>query len=92
MEEQVRTEPLEEEKTTWRLSELKPGRIAVIDHLAIDGEERRRLMDLGMVPGTRVTAEFRSALGDPVAFRIRGSLIALRKVQTRQIVIKLVEE
>ncbi len=90
MEEQVRLKA--EEKTIWTLSALKPGHSAVIDHLALDGEERRRLMDLGLVPGTLVTAEFRSALGDPVAYRIRGSLIALRKAQTRQIVIRPVEE
>jgi Fe2+ transport system protein FeoA len=92
MEEQAGTETTIEEKPIWKLSTLKPGSSALIDHLMLDGEDRRRLMDLGLVPGTRVTAEFRSALGDPVAYRIRGTLIALRKTQTSQIVIRPEEE
>ena len=41
----------------------------------------RTLLDLGVVPGTVVRAEMRSAAGDPVAYRIRGALIALRRGQ-----------
>ncbi len=88
MEEQAGTETTIEENAIWKLSALKPGSSALIDYLMLDGEDRRRLMDLGLLPGTRVTAEFRSALGDPVAYRIRGTLIALRKTQTSQIVIR----
>ncbi|MCI6255472.1 MAG: ferrous iron transport protein A [Clostridiales bacterium] len=39
---------------------------------------RRRLMDLGLVPGTRVTCVAVSPAGDPAAYRIRGAVIALR--------------
>ena len=45
----------------------------------------RRLLDLGLVPGTLVEAELTGAGGDPVAYRIRGALIALRKDQSRWI-------
>ncbi|MFN0100074.1 MAG: DtxR family transcriptional regulator [Gemmatimonadaceae bacterium] len=45
------------------------------------GAQRRRLLDLGVVPGTVITAEMRSAGGDPMAYRIRGALIALRRQQ-----------
>lgn len=45
------------------------------------GTQRRRLVDLGLVPGTEVTPELTSAAGDPVAYRIRGALIALRRTQ-----------
>ena len=54
-------------------------------HPGLQGPQRRRLLDLGLVPGTRVEAEFSSATGDPVAYRIRGALIALRKDQSRWI-------
>lgn len=54
-------------------------------HSALQGPQRRRLLDLGLVPGTLVEAELASAGGDPVAFRIRGALIALRKDQSRWI-------
>ena len=56
--------------------------------LEVDGDQRRRLMDLGLIPGTEVTAELVSPLGDPVAYRVRGSLIALRRDQARLIVIR----
>jgi len=45
------------------------------------GVERRRLLDLGVVPGTVVSAELRSPGGDPTAYRIRGAMIALRRAQ-----------
>jgi Fe2+ transport system protein FeoA len=39
-------------------------------------------MDLGLLPGTTITAEMTSAGGDPTAYRVRGALIALRKTQS----------
>ncbi|MCB2205547.1 DtxR family transcriptional regulator [bacterium] len=63
------------------LADLRPGEFATVLSLSkrIRGSERRRLLDLGLLPGTRVSAEMRSAGGDPVAYDIRGSLIALRR-------------
>jgi DtxR family Mn-dependent transcriptional regulator len=49
------------------------------------GAQRRRLLDLGVVPGTEIEAELPSASGDPVAYRIRGALIALRRQQAEWI-------
>jgi len=48
---------------------------------ACQGIQRRRLLDLGVVRGTPITPELASAAGDPVAYRIRGALIALRRTQ-----------
>jgi DtxR family transcriptional regulator, Mn-dependent transcriptional regulator len=45
------------------------------------GLERRRLLDLGVVPGTSIEAEFTSPSGDPTAYRVRGALVALRREQ-----------
>lgn len=52
------------------------------------GAQRRRLLDLGVVPGTVITAEMRSAAGDPIAYRIRGALIALRKHQAEWVALE----
>ena len=49
------------------------------------GVERRRLLDLGLIPGTVVAAEIRSPGGDPTGYRIRGAVIALRSKQAEQI-------
>jgi ferrous iron transport protein A len=64
-----------------RLSELQPGKSGQVTRVEGGEEQRRRLMDLGLIPGTVVTAELVSPLGDPTAYRIRGALIALRRDQ-----------
>ncbi|WP_028974575.1 FeoA domain-containing protein [Spirochaeta cellobiosiphila] len=58
----------------------------------ISGTDRRRLMDLGFLPGTVVEKELVSSSGDPMAFRIRGTLIAIRKNQAEQIMASDYEE
>jgi len=71
-----------------RLADLAPGQSGVVARLEVEGEQRRRLMDLGLVPGTVVTAELRSPLRDPTAYRIRGALIALRSDQAGLVVLE----
>lgn len=53
--------------------------IAKVSNLNCSGDIRRRLLDLGIVRGTKITAILKSPSGDPTAFEIRGSIIALRK-------------
>jgi len=67
------------------LADLPVGGTGVVIALDLRGAERRRLLDLGLVPGTVVVAELRSPLGDPVAYRVRGASVALRREQARQI-------
>lgn len=55
---------------------------------ACRGLQRRRLMDLGIIPGTVITAELKSASGNPTAYNIRGALIALRKDQANLVHIR----
>ena len=73
-----------------RLSGLAAGQRAIVASIspACRGVERRRLLDLGLVPGTEVSAEFASPAGDPVAYRVRGALIALRNQQADMICIE----
>ena len=54
---------------------------------ACRGLERRRLMDLGILPGTVIEAEIRSPVGDPTAYRVRGAMIALRREQADHVLI-----
>lgn len=73
-----------ERESDGRLSTLLPGETATVSQISprCRGAERRRLISLGILPGTSVTAETVSPGGDPTAYRIRGALIALRKEQT----------
>jgi DtxR family Mn-dependent transcriptional regulator len=58
---------------------------------ACQGLTRRRLLDLGLIPGTRVSPELSNSFGDPRAYRIRGTLIALRKEQAAHVIVRRVE-
>jgi DtxR family transcriptional regulator, Mn-dependent transcriptional regulator len=77
-----------------QLNVLQQGESAKVLRLSsrLRGMERRRLLDLGVIPGTIVRAEFASPSGDPVAYRIRGALIALREDQARLIDIERIQQ
>lgn len=67
------------------LSDLPEGTRARVHALHLSGGMRRRLQDLGLVAGTRVSCIQRAAAGDPTAYRIRGAIIALRSDDAAQI-------
>ena len=69
------------------LAGLLPGEQARVISLsaACRGAERRRLFDLGFVPGTLIEVEMISPSGDPIAYRVRGTVIALRREQAKHI-------
>ena len=75
------------------LSDLRLGFEAEIIGIKEDyrGEGRRRLLDLGFVRGTRITVQNVSPLGNPIAYNLRDTLIALRKEQADCILIKIIE-
>ncbi len=83
-EEKRITSPLES------LASLKIGEEATVLSIskAMRGQQRRRLMDLGVVPGTPIRAEMKSATGDPTAYNIRGALVALRQQHANMIFIQ----
>lgn len=75
-----------------RLADLalgEKGRVVALAP-ALRGPERRRFLDLGLVPGTEVEAEIRSPGGDPTGYRVRGAVIALRREQAQQVEIERV--
>lgn len=80
---------MSETMKTTTLDQLPLGQIATVTALETIGASRRRLMDLGILPGTQLTAEMKSPLGDPTAYRIRGAVIALRRAQAQQIQITI---
>ena len=69
------------------LADVPPGESVAVAGISpmCRGPARRRLLDLGVVPGTVIHARMGSAAGDPVAYDIRGALIALRREQSRHI-------
>ena len=60
------------------LNALQIGQSAYVTQVEAGPAMRRRLMDIGLIPGTRVTCVAKSPAGDPAAYFIRGAVIALR--------------
>lgn len=71
-----------------RLSSLAPGESARVLALKCEGLARRRLLDLGITPGTVIECAYTAPLGEPTAYRVRGAQIALRAEQADQIEIE----
>jgi DtxR family Mn-dependent transcriptional regulator len=94
----IAVEPLPEEHREQEilgetLTSLNPGESGQVIGITarMRGAERRRLMDLGILPGTVIQAEIASPAGDPMAYRVRGALIALRSTQASQIQISKIQ-
>lgn len=75
----------------FQLSHLPVGRMAEVIHIESEGLTRNRLLDLGLVPSTIVEAVRKSPAGDPVAYKIRGAVIALRSEESCQITVRSID-
>lgn len=71
-----------------RLSCLKQGEYAVLCELPLEESFRTRIGDLGMLPGSTVRCAHIAPSGSPMAFDVKGSIIALRKSTCDSIMIK----
>ncbi len=71
-----------------RLCDLNSGDSATVSALLSDGAIRRRLLDIGLVPGTVITCVGRSPGGDPSAYLICGAVIAIRHRDSAAILVK----
>ena len=70
------------------LSSLTPGECGIVESIAHKSKIKRRLLDLGIVPGTKISCVIKSPLGDPTAYFVRGALIALRCSDACDIIIR----
>jgi len=73
------------------LSEPQIGQIVTVTHLAGEGSFRRRLMELGLVPGTRVEVVGVAPLGDPLELLVRGSSLSIRRAEAEGVSVSLGE-
>ncbi len=71
------------------LVDLRQGDAAILDRIDLPGDDARRLMEMGFLPGTRVTAGLSAPGGDPRVFQVDGSEIALRRETARRLTVKL---
>ena len=69
------------------LCKIPEGKTARVCSLLSTGSMRRRLQDIGLTPGTRVECLQKSPAGDPIAYLIRGAVIALRSEDSQKILV-----
>lgn len=74
------------------LHNYQVGDQIVITSIQLSGVMRRRLLDLGFVPGSILEVVQKSPLGDPIAFKVRSTKIALRKEESSLIFAEKVTE
>ncbi|HWQ72290.1 MAG TPA: FeoA family protein [Desulfitobacteriaceae bacterium] len=70
------------------LSSLQPGEQSNVVNLDVKGSLRRRILDLGIVPGTVLFCIGKAPAGDPIAYLVRGAVIALRSEDAGLIFVK----
>lgn len=70
------------------LDSLSLGESCIIKKINLDGSIKRRLLDIGLIEGTKVENVLISPAGDPMAFLIRGAVIALRNDDSKNIVVE----
>ena len=70
------------------LDQLKVGTSAVITAVGGDGALRCRLLDMGLIPHTRVTLQKVAPMGDPIELYLRGYVLTLRKDDAVKITLK----
>lgn len=77
---------------TVPLGDLPPGAIGTISRLGGKRQLRRRLMDMGIVAGTRVQVERVAPLGDPIEIRMKGFHLSLRKDEAGGILVEVPDD
>lgn len=80
-----------DEKDVISLNKLPIGKIGFVNSLLTEGNERRRLLDLGVVTDTKIEALYKSPTGDPIAYLIRGAVIALRNEDAQKIYVSAIK-
>lgn len=71
------------------LKQLQPGQSAVVVKLSGEGAVKRRIMDMGLTKGTKVSCRKVAPLGDPIEITLRGYELSVRKADAGMVEISL---
>ena len=72
----------------YTLDKVKMADTVILKRLKNEGSIRRRLLDIGFIPGTKVECVLTSPFKDPTLYRIREALIAIRSDDAKNIVVE----
>jgi len=86
---QLSSNKVQVEAVLSSLVDLRKGDAAVLDRIDLPGDEARRLMEMGFLPGSRITAGFSAPGGDPRVFQVDGSEIALRRETAKRLKVRV---
>lgn len=70
------------------LKELKPGEKAKVLKVSGEGFIKRRILDMGLIPGAELEMERYAPLGNPVEIKLKGYHLSLRKEEAENIIIE----
>ncbi len=73
------------------LHKLQAGQKGVVVHVGGKGPARRRMMDMGLVPGSDVEVVRVAPLGDPIEFKVKGYSLSLRKSEAKAITVEVTD-
>lgn len=76
---------------TCQLNELKIGQTAKIKKIETENSIKRRLLDIGLIPNSIIKCILKSPWKDPIAYEIKGTLIAIRNCDSKHILVEVIE-
>jgi Fe2+ transport system protein FeoA len=71
------------------LSQLGPGEKGIVAKVVGSGAVHRRIVDMGIVPGTLIKVEKFAPLGDPMEIKVKGFNLSLRKSEAETIRVEI---
>ncbi|MBP3410301.1 MAG: ferrous iron transport protein A [Clostridia bacterium] len=73
---------------TVSLKSLSNGRAGVVERIELSGATKRRLIEMGITPGTRIDVLKRAPLGDPIEILLRGYTLTIRGADADKILVQ----
>lgn len=75
-------------KNNISLDKINLNEKYLIDEVLLDEHTKKRIYDLGLIENTIIEAVYKSPFGDPIAYSVRGTIIAIRKTDAKKIIVR----
>lgn len=75
-------------KNNISLDKINLNEKYLIDEVLLDEHTKKRIYDLGLIENTIIEAVYKSPFGDPIAYLVRGTIIAIRNNDAKKIIVR----
>lgn len=75
-------------KNNISLDKINLNEKYLIDEVLLDEHTKKRIYDLGLIENTIIEAIYKSPFGDPIAYSVRGTIIAIRNNDAKKIIVR----